>query len=107
MAHSPTPHMIHTVYFWLQPTLDAADKADFIRGAKALATAPTVLAFYGGGPAGTERRDVTDHSFDYSIHLFFASEADQYAYQIDPIHLKFVAEQSDKFATVRVFDSLA
>ncbi len=107
MAHSPSPGMIHTVYFWLNPALSAAERADFVRGAQALATAPTVMAFYGGGPAGTASRDVTDHSFDYSIHLFFASEADQNAYQVDPIHLKFVDEQAHKFATVKVFDSLA
>ncbi|MFT7120096.1 MAG: hypothetical protein ACJAZ9_000266 [Neolewinella sp.] len=99
--------MIHTVYFWLKPELTAEDRADFVRGVKALATAPTVLAFYAGGPAGTESRDVTDHSFDYSIHLFFASEANQLAYQVDPIHLKFVDEQAQKFATVKVFDSRA
>lgn len=97
--------MIHTVYFWLKSELNTAAREDFVRGAQALATAPTVQAFYGGGPAGTEHRDVTDHSFDYSIHLFFASEADQLAYQVDPIHLKFVDEQADKFVTVKVFDS--
>lgn len=99
--------MIHTVYFWLKQELDDAARADFVRGAEDLANAPTVMAFYGGGPAGTASRDVTDHSFDYSIHLFFASEADQNAYQVDPVHLKFVDEQADKFATVKVFDSVA
>lgn len=107
MADSPTPGMIHTVYFWLKTDLDEAARRNFVQGAEALAGAPTVLAFYGGAPAGTEHRDVTDHSFDYSIHLFFASEADQLAYQVDPIHLKFVDEQADKFATVKVFDSKA
>lgn len=107
MAHSSPSPMIHTVYFWLKPDLDGAARTDFVRGAEALAGAPTVQAFYGGGPAGTEQRDVTDHSFDYSIHLFFASEADQLAYQEDPVHLKFVDEQAGKFATVKVYDSKA
>lgn len=107
MADSPTPRMIHTVYFWLKPDLGQAARTDFVRGAEALATAPTVLAFYGGGPAATEHRDVTDHSFDYSIHLFFASEAEQLAYQVDPVHLQFVDEQAGKFAKVKVFDSKA
>lgn len=99
--------MIHTVYFWLDPNLSEAERADFVTGAEALSTAPTVLHFFGGGPAGTESRDVTDHSFDYSIHLHFNSEEDQNAYQVDPVHLKFVEEQAHKFATVKVFDSKA
>jgi len=100
------PGMIHTVYFWLKPEVDAASRADFARGADALASAPTVLQYYGGGPAATPARDVTDHSFDYCIHLFFADEAAHEAYQVDPIHLKFVDEQADKFGTVKVLDNL-
>lgn len=78
----------------------------FVEGAQALAQAPTVLHFYGGGSADTPERDVTDHSFDYSIHLFFADEAAHDAYQTDPVHLKFVEEQGGKFKAVRVFDSV-
>ena len=106
MADRPTK-MIHTVYFWLKEELTEAERSNFVAGARALATAPTVLHFYGGGPAPTEERDVTDHSFDYSIHLHFASVPDQKLYQDDPVHLKFVEEQAHKFATVKVFDSLA
>ena len=97
--------VIHTVYFWLKEGLTDSDHADFVPAAEALATAPTVQRFYGGAPAGTEARDVTDHGFDYSIHLHFASVEDHDAYQSDPIHLKFVEDQAAKFATVKVFDS--
>ncbi|MEL7159992.1 MAG: Dabb family protein, partial [Bacteroidota bacterium] len=72
---SATSGMIHTVYFWLKPEVDAAGHVAFAAGARDLANAPTVLQFYGGGPAETTHRDVTDHSFDYCIHLFFADEA--------------------------------
>ncbi|MEM9261116.1 MAG: Dabb family protein [Bacteroidota bacterium] len=98
--------MIHTVYFWLIPGLNEAERADFVRGAEALATAPTVLQFFGGGPAATTPREVTDHSFDYCIHLFFADVAAHEAYQIDPVHLKFVDEQAHKFGTVKVLDNM-
>ena len=97
--------MLHTVYFWLSPDISETGRADFVAAAEALAGAPTVRQFYGGGPAATPRRDVTDHTFDYSIHLLFASVADHNAYQEDPVHLKFVEEQAHKFATVKVFDS--
>ncbi len=99
--------MLHTVYFWLQPGLSTEDKAAFVAGAKALGGAPTVAACYVSSPAATPERDVTDHSFDYSLHLMFKDVADHDAYQIDPVHLKFVAEQADKFATVKVYDSTA
>lgn len=104
--NTPAAGMIHTVYFWLTPELSTEDRTNFVGGAEALATAPTVLQFYGGGPAATPSRDVTDHSFDYCIHLFFADEAAHEAYQVAPIHLKFVEEQAHKFETVKVLDNL-
>ena len=97
--------MIHTVYFWLKDNLSDDDWAMFQEGAEALAAAPTVATCYGGAPAATPEREVTDHSFDYSIHLHFASVADHNAYQTHPIHLKFVEEHAHKFERVLVFDS--
>ena len=100
-----TPGMIHTVYFWLKPGLSEADLANFVRGAKQLGNAPTVLHCYVGAPAATPEREVTDHSFDYSLHLLFTDIEGHNAYQVDPIHLKFVEEQAHKFATVKVLDT--
>lgn len=97
--------MIHTVFFWLAPGLTAAERADFAAAARKLGTAPTVLQSHLGIPATTPRREVTDHSFDYSLQLFFASVADHDAYQVDPIHLAFVNEQAARFAAVRVYDT--
>ena len=104
---TPQTKMIHTVYFWLKPELTSDERENFVKGAEDLAGAPTVLHYFGGAPAPTEERDVTDHSFDYSIQLHFASIPDQKLYQDDPVHLKFVEEQAHKFQTVKVFDSLA
>jgi hypothetical protein len=100
-----TPGMIHTVYFWLKPGLNEADRADFVRGAKQLAEAPTVLNCFVGAPADTPEREVTDHSFDYSLHLLFTDVQTHNAYQVDPVHLKFVEEQAHKFASVKVLDT--
>lgn len=99
--------MLHTVYFWLKPGLSEADKAAFVAGAKALIEAPTVAACYVSNSAATPAREVTDKTFDYSLHLMFKDVADHDAYQVDPVHLKFVAEQGEKFATVKVYDSQA
>ena len=97
--------VLHTVYFWLQPGLPATERDNFVAGAKALATAPTVAACHVGEPAGTPERDVTDHSFDYCLQLHFASVADHDAYQVSTVHLTFVEEQAAKFATVTVYDT--
>jgi len=40
--------MLHTVYFWLNPGLSAAERENFVAGAKALENAPTVR----GGSVG-------------------------------------------------------
>lgn len=96
--------MLHTVYFWLTPGLSADERSNFVAGAKALAEAPTVAACHVSIPASTPERDVTDHSFDYSLLLMFANVADHDAYQISDVHLKFVADQAAKFAVVKVYD---
>ena len=100
-----TPGMIHTVFFWLKPGLSEADRADFVRDAKQLADAPTVLNCFVGKPAATPEREVTDHSFDYSLHLLFVDIEAHNAYQVDPAHLKFVEQQAHKFAKVKVLDT--
>ena len=104
--HNQPGGMLHTVYFWLKDNLSDDDHAMFVEGAELLAGAPTVQHFFGGGPAGTPDRDVTDKSFDYSIHLQFASVEDHNSYQTDPVHLKFVEDHAAKFATVKVYDSV-
>ena len=96
--------MIHTVYFWLTDGLSTAEREQFVAAAKALAEAPTVGACYVSAPAATPERAVTDHSFDYSLHLLFADVAAHDAYQVSDVHLKFVAEQAEKFARVKVYD---
>jgi hypothetical protein len=99
--------MLHTVYLWLKPGLSTAEQESFVAGAKALRAAPTVAACYVSAPASTPERDVTDHSFDYSLHLLFADVADHDAYQISDVHLKFVEEQAAKFDKVKVYDGEA
>jgi hypothetical protein len=65
----------------------------------------TISQSHFGIPAGTENRDVVDHSYTYSLLLLFNSQADQDSYQIDPIHLKFVEENSQLWTKVVVYDS--
>ena len=105
MSSSPTaPALTHQVYFWLQPDLDEAAKADFVAGMRGLAGAPTVRSVHVGTAAGTPTRDVTDNSFDYFLTLGFDDVAGHDAYQTSQTHLDFVAAHGAKFREVRVYD---
>ena len=100
-----TPGLIHNVFFWLKPDLSEADKAAFLEGVKSLMAISTVRKCYIGSPASTEARDVVDNTFSYALLVHFDDVAGQDAYQIDPIHLKFVEDHKDKWTTVKVYDS--
>ena len=58
-------------------------------------------------PADTEPRPVTDHSFDYSLVLEFATMEDHERYQSpdDPDHPRFVSTCKDLWDRVLVYDS--
>ncbi len=99
------PGLIHTVFFWLKEDLTAEQKAKFEAGVKSLSTISHVKDCYIGPPAATEKREVVDNSFDLSLICHFDGKAAQDAYQIDPIHLKFVEECKDLWERVIVYDS--
>lgn len=93
--------LIHQVYFWLK---EGVSVENFIGEAKVLKDCPTVKNFYIGTPAATESRDVVDSSYSVACTLFFDSIEDEQKYQIDPLHLKFIDENSNKWSKVIVYD---
>ncbi len=97
--------MAHTVYFWLQDGLSDQELESFEAGVRSLEASPTVRKLFLGGPAATPSRGVVDNSFDYNLVLWFDDVAGHDAYQISPVHLKFVEDHEDKFKEVRVFDT--
>lgn len=97
--------ILHQVYFWLKNTGSAADTAALLKGLATLRRIPGVQQLFIGVPASTENRDVVDNSFAVSELMFFANEAAQAAYQLHPIHKKFVAEYSHLWERVVVYDS--
>ncbi len=97
--------MIHSVYFWLDESLDAAQKSAFEAGMKALAAIDVVASGEIGQPAGTPVRPVTNNTFDYALFLKFASVEDHNAYQVHPDHQVFVDSFSPWFKTVQIFDT--
>ncbi|WP_347271390.1 Dabb family protein [Rhizorhabdus histidinilytica] len=97
---------VHHVYFWLKQPDDAGDRARLIDGLRKLAAVKTIRSHHIGIPAATDR-EVIDRSYAVSWMLTFDSKADQDAYQVDPIHLRFVDQCSPLWARVVVYDSEA
>jgi hypothetical protein len=97
--------MAHIVYFWAKPDLSASDRQKFEAGLNSLLKIKSLKQGHLGKPAATEARDVVDKSFNYTLMLFFDDVKGHDAYQIDPIHLKFVEENKQYWTRVIVYDS--
>ncbi|MEI6235525.1 MAG: Dabb family protein [Planctomycetota bacterium] len=96
---------IHNVCFWLKKDLSTADRATFESEVKLLTQIPYLERGYAGIPADTERRAVTDHSFDYATSLHFKSLADHDYYQKEcPAHARFVAACKTFWDRVSIHD---
>lgn len=101
-----TNALVHHVYFWLKEPTNEAHKKQLVKALNKLITVKTIKVSHIGFPAGTESRDVVDHSYSVSYMVMFDSQADQDTYQVDPIHTKFVEENQDLWSKVIVYDSV-
>jgi hypothetical protein len=99
-------YFVHSVLFWLKDDVSAADRLNFENDLANLALRnENVLEFYIGYPAQTER-SVVDGSYDVCYVATFDSKEGQDLYQIDPLHLQFVAAHKDIWEKVLVYDSI-
>jgi hypothetical protein len=100
------PMLAHNVFFSLTDRSPAA-RAKLVEGCKTYLTGHPGLVFFACGELEPElARPVNDRDFDVSLHMVFATRADQDAYQVAPRHDQFIAENKDNWAKVRVFDSI-
>ena len=97
--------LVHTVFFWLKPELTAAQLAAFRRGVESLGTIKAVDKCYVGTPAKTERRPIIDASYSVALTVIVKDIAAHDAYQMDPIHLKFIAECKTFWSRVQIYDA--
>lgn len=99
------PQLAHMVYFKLTDN-SGANKARLLAACKAfLSGHPGTVSFAAGTLANDLNREVNDRDFDVSLHLIFANKEAHDKYQQHPKHLKFIEENKDNWAKVRVFDS--
>jgi hypothetical protein len=64
------------------------------------------LQYFAVGKLNTDlSRSVNDKGFDVSLHTVFSDRAAHDAYQVEPRHLEFIANNKDNWKQVRVFDS--
>ena len=101
-----TGALVHNVFFWLKDPKNPEVRKQFEKALDDLRRVETIRFSHIGVPAGTESRDVVDHSYTYSMMTFFDSQEGQDAYQVDPIHEKFVKENSHLWNKVVVYDTV-
>jgi hypothetical protein len=96
--------IVHHVFFWLKNPDSKADRDALIAGLRTLAGVDTVRGIHIGVPADTAQRGVIDASYNVSEILLFDDVAGQNAYQVHPIHKKFVADCEHLWQRVVVYD---
>ncbi len=97
--------LAHHVFFWLKNPGSKEDLNKLIEGLKTLKKIETVRSIHIGVPASTEKRPVVDSSYSASELIFFDDVAGEEAYQVHPIHKKFVEDCSHLWEKVVVYDS--
>jgi hypothetical protein len=104
-AKAGGPLVGHMVYFKLKDGSPAA-RQKLVAACDKYLSVHEGTVVYAAGPIGEDfKRDVNDRDWDVALHLIFATKADYDRYATHPEHLKFIAENKDTWAKVRVFDS--
>ena len=96
---------IHSVYFWLDPDLSDAQRAQFVEQARALTQIESVRHGWLGAPAGTDR-PVIERSYSYALTVVFDDEAAHDDYQVHPVHDRFRDECGSFWTRVVIYDSV-
>src|SRR5687767_9518488 len=98
--------LVHHVFFWLKNRDSKEDLAKLVAGLQSLKKIETIRKLHVGVPASTEKRDVVDNSYSASELMFFDDLAGQEAYQVHPIHKKFIEQCAHLWEKVIVYDSM-
>lgn len=104
-TENTTGMLQHTVYFYLNDDVTDQQRMEFEEGLKELLKIESIYKSELGVPGDTESRDVTDHSFGYSIFTWFETMEEYKIYDEHPDHLQFIDTYSSLWADVKVYDS--
>ena len=103
---SRAPMLVHCVYFTLREDTPAKRAALIASANENLAPIGGIRHFAVGERDEGLVRDVNDLEFDVSLLVVFHDREAHDRYQPDARHQKFIADNKDNWAKVRVFDSL-
>lgn len=99
------PQLAHMVYFKLKDSSPAACEKLVAACQKYLSWHEGTVYFSAGVLAEEFKREVNDRDFDVALNLVFQNKAAHDTYQDHPRHNKFIEENRETWAKVRVFDS--
>jgi Stress responsive A/B Barrel Domain len=94
----------HMVYFTLKDASPAAQQKLVDDCHRDLKSAPGILYFAAGTRVLGLTRPVNVQDFHVGLHVIFESRKAHDDYQTSEAHVRFLAEQRDNWAQVRVFD---
>lgn len=94
--------LVHQVFFWLKKP--KKDLKAVMKGCKEIGKLKSAHSYQVGVPAATGKRDVIDDSYHIALTVNFKSIEDHDLYQVDPIHLEFIAAHKDKWEKVQIYD---
>jgi len=95
---------VHHVFFWLNEDLLPEEAQKFESGVKSLLQIEEMTTADVGKPAATNRA-VIERSYSYSLLTIFANKAAHDAYQVHPVHVKFVEDCKHLWSKVLIYDS--
>ena len=95
----------HMVFFTLKDKTPAA-KQKLVEACKKYLTEHDGTVYFSAGVLAEKfDRPVNDREFDVALHLVFKNKAAHDKYAVAERHVKFIEENKDNWAKVRVFDS--
>lgn len=95
----------HVVFFTLKTPTPEAMSGLVAACHKYLKNHPGIEAFYAGTLAAEYARPVNDRAFHVCLNMVFDSRASHDTYQTAADHVRFIEENRDSWAQVRVFDA--
>lgn len=99
------PMLAHMVFFNLKDSTPENRKKLVAACDMYLNDHPGTVYYSAGARAEEMDREVNDKDFDVALHVVFKDKAAHDVYATAPRHLKFIEENKDGWAKVRVFDS--